>query len=115
MKSSRLGFIFKKSICSQGAAIGLGAIWKFPYVTGTSGGGAFFALFVLFTIFIGLPLLLANLSLEDIREKKKRLVLIRQLLQTPGMDWQAIPSCVRFVFLLQRRWRLGDFIYDYEP
>ncbi|MGP6194767.1 sodium-dependent transporter [Priestia megaterium] len=54
--SSRLGFI----LASAGAAIGLGAIWKFPYVTGTSGGGAFFALFILFTIFIGLPLLLAE-------------------------------------------------------
>ncbi|TYR80781.1 sodium-dependent transporter [Priestia megaterium] len=54
--SSRLGFI----LASAGAAIGLGAIWKFPYVTGTSGGGAFFLLFILFTLFIGLPLLLAE-------------------------------------------------------
>ena len=36
--SSKLGFI----LSSAGAAIGLGAIWKFPYVTGMSGGGAFF-------------------------------------------------------------------------
>ncbi|WP_210608309.1 sodium-dependent transporter [Priestia flexa] len=54
--SSRLGFV----LASAGAAIGLGAIWKFPYVTGTSGGGAFFLVFVLFTLFIGLPLLLAE-------------------------------------------------------
>lgn len=37
--SSKLGFI----LASAGAAIGLGAIWKFPYVTGMSGGGAFFS------------------------------------------------------------------------
>lgn len=37
--SSKLGFI----LSSAGAAIGLGAIWKFPYVTGMSGGGAFFS------------------------------------------------------------------------
>ena len=54
--SSKLGFI----LSSAGAAIGLGAIWKFPYVTGMSGGGAFFLIFVLFTVLIGLPLLLAE-------------------------------------------------------
>ncbi len=54
--SSKLGFI----LSSAGAAIGLGAIWKFPYVTGMSGGGAFFFLFVLFTILIGLPMLISE-------------------------------------------------------
>ncbi len=54
--SSRLGFI----LSSAGAAIGLGAIWKFPYVTGMSGGGAFFLIFVAFTILIGLPLLMSE-------------------------------------------------------
>lgn len=54
--SSKLGFI----LSSAGAAIGLGAIWKFPYVTGMSGGGAFFLIFVLFTVLIGLPMLLSE-------------------------------------------------------
>ncbi|KMY55739.1 hypothetical protein AC623_18835 [Bacillus sp. FJAT-27231] len=54
--SSRLGFI----LSSAGAAIGLGAIWKFPYVTGQSGGGAFLLLFVLFTLLIGLPMLISE-------------------------------------------------------
>src|SRR5690625_723262 len=54
--ASRFGFI----LSSAGAAIGLGAIWRLPYVTGTSGGGAFFLLFVLFTILIGLPMLIAE-------------------------------------------------------
>lgn len=54
--SSRIGFI----LSSAGAAIGLGAIWKFPYVTGMSGGGAFFLIFSLFTILIGLPLLMSE-------------------------------------------------------
>ena len=54
--STKLGFI----LSSAGAAIGLGAIWKLPYVTGTSGGGAFFLLFVLFTLAIGLPMLIAE-------------------------------------------------------
>lgn len=54
--SSKLGFI----LSSAGAAIGLGAIWKFPYVTGMSGGGAFFLIFVGFTLLIGLPLLISE-------------------------------------------------------
>ncbi|MGM9968023.1 sodium-dependent transporter [Rummeliibacillus sp. TYF005] len=54
--STKLGFI----LSSAGAAIGLGAIWKLPYVTGQSGGGAFFLLFVCFTILIGLPMLISE-------------------------------------------------------
>jgi neurotransmitter:Na+ symporter, NSS family len=54
--TNRLGFI----LAAAGSAIGLGAIWKFPYVAGTSGGGAFFLLFLLFTVLIGLPLLLGE-------------------------------------------------------
>lgn len=54
--ASRLGFI----LSSAGAAIGLGAIWKFPYMTGINGGGAFFLLFIIFTVIIGLPLLIAE-------------------------------------------------------
>ncbi|GLO65323.1 MULTISPECIES: sodium-dependent transporter [Oceanobacillus] len=54
--ASKLGFI----LSSAGAAVGLGAIWKFPYMTGMNGGGAFFFIFILFTIIIGLPLLIAE-------------------------------------------------------
>ncbi|MCI2253770.1 sodium-dependent transporter [Domibacillus sp. PGB-M46] len=54
--SSKIGFI----LSSAGAAIGLGAIWKFPYVTGQSGGGAFLLLFVIFTLLIGLPMLVSE-------------------------------------------------------
>src|SRR5699024_910511 len=39
---------------------GLGAIWKLPYVAGMNGGGAFFLIFILFTIFIGLPMLISE-------------------------------------------------------
>lgn len=54
--SSKLGFI----LASAGAAIGLGALWRFPYLTGTNGGGAFFLLFIIFTILIGLPMLISE-------------------------------------------------------
>src|SRR5690625_1458762 len=54
--ASKLGFI----LSAAGSAIGLGAIWKFPYMAGMSGGGIFLAIFLIFTIFIGLPILLAE-------------------------------------------------------
>ncbi|WP_338750871.1 sodium-dependent transporter [Bacillus sp. FJAT-52991] len=54
--SSKIGFI----LAAAGSAIGLGAIWKFPYMAGTNGGGVFFLLFILFTVIIGAPILLAE-------------------------------------------------------
>ncbi len=54
--TSRIGFI----LAAAGSAIGLGAIWKFPYTAGTNGGAVFFLLFLLFTVLIGLPVLLAE-------------------------------------------------------
>lgn len=54
--TSKLGFI----LATAGSAIGLGAIWKFPYMAGVSGGGAFFFIFLIFTLFVGLPILLAE-------------------------------------------------------
>lgn len=54
--TSKLGFI----LAVAGSAIGLGAIWKFPYIAGTNGGGIFFIIFILFTLFIGAPILIAE-------------------------------------------------------
>ena len=54
--TSKLGFI----LAAAGSAIGLGAIWKFPYMAGTNGGGIFLIFFLLMTIFIGAPILLAE-------------------------------------------------------
>ncbi|MGX1263258.1 NSS family neurotransmitter:Na+ symporter [Rossellomorea marisflavi] len=54
--TSKLGFI----LAAAGSAIGLGAIWKFPYMAGANGGGVFFLLFILFTVLIGAPILLAE-------------------------------------------------------
>jgi len=64
--SSKLGFI----LAAAGSAIGLGAIWKLPYVAGTSGGGAFFIIFLFFTILLGLPLLLAEFTIGRHTQKE---------------------------------------------
>ena len=56
--SSRLGFI----MLSVGCAVGLGNVWRFPYITGKYGGGMFVLLYLLFLVLIGFPLLVAELS-----------------------------------------------------
>ena len=49
--SSRLGFI----LISAGCAIGLGNVWKFPYITGQYGGAAFVLIYIAFLILMGIP------------------------------------------------------------
>lgn len=53
---SKIGFI----LAAAGSAIGLGALWRFPYMTAEHGGGAFLLMFLLFTLVVGLPLLLSE-------------------------------------------------------
>ncbi len=57
--SSRLGFI----LAALGSAIGLGTLWKFPYVTGDNGGGLFIFIYLVFTLFLGIPLFIGELVL----------------------------------------------------
>lgn len=57
--SSHLGFI----LAAAGSAIGLGTLWKFPYVTGENGGGVFVLIYILCTFFIGIPIFIAELIL----------------------------------------------------
>lgn len=57
--TSRIGFV----LASAGAAIGLGAIWKFPYLVGSNGGSAFLFPFIVLTFTVGMILLIAELTL----------------------------------------------------
>ena len=54
--SSRLGYI----LAAAGSAVGLGAIWKFPYVTAANGGGAFLLVFLLFSFTLGMAVLMGE-------------------------------------------------------
>lgn len=56
---SSAGFI----LAAIGSSVGLGNMWKFPYITGEHGGAAFFLLFIICLIVIGLPVLLAELAI----------------------------------------------------
>ena len=57
--SSRTGFI----LAGAGSAVGLGAIWRFPYITGANGGAVFVVAFLLCCFFIGFPVMVAELTL----------------------------------------------------
>lgn len=57
--SSKFGFI----MAAAGSAIGLGNLWKFPYITGTSGGAVFLIVYVVFLLLLGIPILLSELAI----------------------------------------------------
>lgn len=57
--ASRLGFV----LAAAGSAVGLGNIWKFPYVAGSSGGGAFLILYLVIVFTLGLSVMLAEIAL----------------------------------------------------
>jgi len=57
--SSKLGFIF----AAAGSAIGLGNVWRFPYIVGENGGAAFVLIYLLMVVVIGLPYMVAELAL----------------------------------------------------
>ncbi|MDD5124595.1 sodium-dependent transporter [Methylovulum sp.] len=57
--SSRMAFI----MAATGSAVGLGNIWKFPYITGENGGGAFVLVYLLCVLLIGIPIMMAEIML----------------------------------------------------
>lgn len=63
--NSKIGFI----VAAAGSAIGLGNIWRFPYVAGENGGAIFVLFYVIFIVIIGLPVMIAELSIGRNTEK----------------------------------------------
>ena len=56
-------------LAATGSAVGLGNIWRFPYVTGENGGGAFVLLYLFFVFFMGLPILLSEILIGKRAQK----------------------------------------------
>lgn len=77
---SRLGFI----LAAAGSAIGLGAIWKFPYVAATNGGGAFLFIYLLICLSVGLALMLGEMALGRAANSNA----IGSFRQLGGRAWQ---------------------------
>ena len=65
---SRLGFI----LISAGCAIGLGNVWRFPYVVGEYGGAAFVLLYLVFLAILGIPILVMELAHSIASNHRKR-------------------------------------------
>lgn len=79
--SSRLGFI----LISAGCAIGLGNVWRFPYITGLYGGAAFVLIYILFLVIMGLPIMTMELSVG--RASRKSAVKSFNVLEPKGTKW----------------------------
>jgi len=78
---SRLGFI----LVSAGCAIGIGNVWKFPYVAGANGGGVFVLFYLLFLLCMGVPVLTMELAVG--RASRKSAVLAYKELEPKGSKW----------------------------
>lgn len=78
---SRLGFV----LISAGCAIGIGNVWRFPYVTGNSGGGIFVLIYLLFLVVLGIPILTMEFSVG--RASRKSAVKAFGELEKPGQKW----------------------------
>jgi NSS family neurotransmitter:Na+ symporter len=82
--SSHFGFI----LVAAGSAIGLGTLWKFPYVTGENGGGLFVFIYILCTFFIGIPIFIAELILG--RKAQRGAVGIFASLANNSTVWKSV-------------------------
>ncbi len=78
---SRLGFI----LVSAGCAIGIGNVWKFPYVAGQNGGGIFVLFYLLFLLCMGVPVLTMEFAVG--RASRKGAVLGYKALEKPNGKW----------------------------
>ena len=79
--SSRLGFI----LISAGCAIGLGNVWRFPYIVGKYGGAAFVLLYLFFLLILGLPIVIAEFAVG--RASQRSVAKSFDVLEPEGTKW----------------------------
>ena len=78
---TRLGFL----LLSAGCAIGLGNVWRFPYITGIYGGASFVLIYLVFLIILGLPVMLAEFAIG--RASKRGVARAFKELEPQGKKW----------------------------
>lgn len=78
---SRLGFI----LVSAGCAIGIGNVWKFPYMTGAYGGAVFVLFYLLFLVLMGIPVMTMELAVG--RGSGQSIVKGYKALEKPKAKW----------------------------
>lgn len=79
--SSRIGFI----LISVGCAVGLGNVWRFPYITGKYGGAAFVLIYLVFLVILGLPIMVMEFSVG--RASKRSAARSFHVLEPEGSKW----------------------------
>ena len=79
--ASRLGFI----LISAGCAIGLGNVWRFPYITGKYGGAAFVLIYLCFLVILGIPIMVMEFSVG--RASKRSAARSFHVLEPKGTKW----------------------------
>jgi len=108
---SRLGFI----LISAGCAIGIGNVWRFPYIAGNNGGGIFVVLYIIFLLLFGIPILSMELSMG--RASKSSIIRAYHKLEKPGQKWHLHGYIgmvgnyiLLFFYTTVSGWMLGYFI-----
>lgn len=94
--ASRLGFI----LLSAGCAIGLGNVWRFPYIAGQNGGGWFVAIFLVFLLLVGLPVLMMEFAAG--RAAQRSIAKLHGVLtpEKTGWRWHGIAGSAGSVMLM---------------
>ena len=73
---------------AAGSAIGLGNIWRFPYTLGQNGGGAFLLIYIIFVIFLGVPLMMTEFAIG--RRSQSNVVGAYRVLSPKHKGWMGI-------------------------
>ena len=79
--SSRFAFI----LAATGAAVGLGNIWKFPYIAGENGGSAFVMIYILCVVLMGVPIMIAEIMMGR-RGRQSPINTLETLTEEAGAD-----------------------------
>lgn len=108
---SRLGFI----LLSAGCAIGCGNVWKFPWMTGQSGGGGFVLVYIICLLVLGLPCMTLEFALG--RASQASPVRMYQKLEKPGQKWHihgyaalAGNVCLMAFYTVVTGWMINYFV-----
>ena len=107
--SSRLGFI----LLSAGCAIGLGNVWRFPFITGVYGGAAFVLIYLLFLIILGLPIVVAEFSVG--RASAYSVGKSMDVLEKQGTKWHwfKYPAYLGNIILMMFYTVVAGWIFNY--
>ena len=111
--ASRLGFI----LVSAGCAIGIGNVWKFPWMAGANGGGIFVLFYLLFLVIMGVPVLTMELAVG--RASRQSAVKAYEALEPKGSKWHIhgwfciIGCCLLMMYYTTVAGWMLDYFYKF--